>query len=173
MRLVTYAWLVIVIALIVAAIRWLGLAGWMALVVLAASVAMHVAGNAIGTGLRTRTDRGLTAHGEPLAPPVPMPPGRPVPPGASQSSRLARKDRLGSLLPVSAVIGGLCGGIAGAGSLAWLVGASGAGVALGGASSAVIGGIVGFLGASFVTVVRSAIREAAATVSPDSPHRQP
>jgi hypothetical protein len=168
MRLVTYAWLVIVVALIVAAIRWLGLAGWMAVVVLAASVAMHVAGNAIGTGLQARTDQGLATRREPRTPPVPTPPGR----RDWRSGRLARKDRLGRLLPVSAVIGGLCGGIAGAGSLAWLVGASAAGVALGGASSAVIGGIVGFLGASFVTVVRSAIREAASTASPDPPPRQ-
>lgn len=169
MKLVTYTWLAVVVAVVVASIRWLGLAGWMALVVLAASIAMHVAGNAIGTGLRDGADRGISRDRQRPASSGPLPSGgRPW-----RSGRLARKERLGLLLPVSSLVGGLCGGIAGAGSLAWLVGASSAGVALGGVSSAVIGGIVGFLGASFIAVVRSAIREAAVAAAPESPPRQP
>lgn len=167
MKLVTYTWLVVIVALVVASIRWFGLAGWMALVVLTASVAMHVAGNAIGTRLRARTDEGLAIHRdrEDNAVPLQLETWR--------SGGLSRKDRLGPVLPVSAVIGGLCGGVAGASALAWLVGSSAAGVILGGASSAVIGGIVGFLGASFVAVVRSAVREAASSAAPDAPVRRP
>ena len=43
MRLVTYSWMAVVVAVACAAIGWLGLAGWLAIVIVAASVAMHVA----------------------------------------------------------------------------------------------------------------------------------
>ena len=49
MRTVTYSWLAVVLGVAGAAIGWLGLAGWIAAAVLLASVAMHVAGNAVGT----------------------------------------------------------------------------------------------------------------------------
>ena len=57
MRLVTYSWLAVVIAVTCAAIGWMGLAGWMAAVVALASVGMHVAGNALGTRMREAADR--------------------------------------------------------------------------------------------------------------------
>ena len=62
MPLVTYTWLAVVLALACAAIGWLGIAGWMATVVVAASLAAHVAGNALGTKLREATDRDLAAR---------------------------------------------------------------------------------------------------------------
>ncbi|MEI7547982.1 MAG: hypothetical protein WCK21_07990, partial [Actinomycetota bacterium] len=59
-------------------------------------------------------------------------------------------------------IGATCGGVAGATALACLAGCSPAGAVLGGISSAVIGGLVGFLLASFVEIVRTSLREAIA-----------
>ena len=154
MRTVTYSWLAVVIGVACAAIGWLGIAGWMAAAVVAASIAAHVAGNALGTKLREATDRDLSKTGlrqsammQPL--PLPRPP-----------ANLERRASLGSLVVVSAAIGGACGGIAGSAMLYWLAASSVAGAVLGGVSSAVIGGLIGFLGASFVEIVRTSIREA-------------
>jgi hypothetical protein len=152
MRRVTYGWLAVVLGIACAAIGWLGLAGWLAVVVLAASVAMHVAGNAIGTSLRDAADQRLERIPD-LARPV-LPPPRPT--------HLERHTRLGRLLPVSAGIGAACGGVAGSAALLGLTSASIPGAVLGGASSAVIGGLFGFLVASFVDIVRTSLREALA-----------
>ena len=59
MRPATFTWLAVVIGVACAAIEWLGIAGWIAAAVLAASVAMHVIGNALGTRLREAADRDL------------------------------------------------------------------------------------------------------------------
>jgi hypothetical protein len=156
MRLVTYSWLAVVLALACAAIGWLGLAGWMAAAVLVASVAMHVAGNAIGTRLRETTDQDLAdrqrdSRGNSTASlPTPVP------------THLERRSSLGRLVPVSSGIGAVCGGTAGTLALWWLTASSPAGALLGGASSAVVGGLFGFLGASFVEIVRTSLRESLA-----------
>ena len=154
MRPVTYSWLAVVLGLACAAIGWLGLAGWMAAFVLAASVAMHVAGNAIGTRLRETTDRDM-ARFRRAAKDLPLPEPRGPNP-------LEQRTSLGRLVPVSAGIGACCGGVAGATALAMLTSSSPAGALLGGVSSAVIGGFIGFLGASFVEIVRTSLREAIA-----------
>lgn len=154
MRLVTYSWLAVVLAIASAAIGWLGLAGWMAAAVLVASVGMHVAGNAIGTRLREETDRDLHRVGPRSRPPTPLPAMRPGP--------LQRSTRLGLLVPVSAGIGGICGGAIGGGCLLMVTSCSPAGAALGGVSAAIIGGLAGFLAASFVEIVRKSLREAIA-----------
>jgi len=156
MRLATYSWFAVVLALACAAIGWLGLAGWMAVAVVAASVAMHVAGNAIGTRLRDATDDDLARWRRPggREPPADLPPARP--------SHLERRSCLGRLVPVSAAIGGASGGVAGVACLLTMTASSPAGAALGGLSSAVIGGLLGFLGASFVEIVRTSLREALA-----------
>ncbi len=153
MRPVTYTWLAVVLGVACAAIGWLGLAGWLAAAVLVASVAMHVAGNALGTRMREATDRdlarvptGRTAADIPRTPP----------------SRLEQRASLGRLVPVSAGIGAACGGIAGTAALATLTASSPAGAVLGGVSSAVIGGLFGFLAASFIEIVRTSLREAVA-----------
>jgi hypothetical protein len=154
MRPVTYSWLAVVVGVACAAIGWLGLAGWMAVAVLVASVAMHVVGNALGTRLREATDRDLArfvARGRRQTIPPPTLP-----------THLERRSSLGRLVPVSAGIGAACGGIAGTAALAILTNSSPAGAAIGGVSSAVIGGIIGFLGASFVEIVRASLREAIA-----------
>lgn len=155
MRPVTYSWLAVVLALSCAAIHWLGLAGWMAVVVLLASIGMHVAGNALGTRLREATDRDLARlRRRPSAEFAVAAPARP--------GHLERRSGLGRLVPVSAAVGGICGGISGAACLSLLTSSSPAGALLGGVSSAVIGGFVGFLGASFVEIVRTSLREAIA-----------
>ncbi len=151
MRLVTYVWIAVLVGLACAAIGWLGLAGWLAAVVVAASVAAHVAGNALGTRLRDTAGRRherTPYHHEllPLSPP----------------SHLEQRTSLGRLVPVSVGIGAACGGIAGSYALTVAAGASLAGAVLGGVSSAVIGGLGGFLAASFVEIVRTSLREAIA-----------
>jgi len=151
-RTVTYSWLAVVIGVACAAIGWLGIAGWLAVAAVAASIAAHVAGNALGTKLREATDRDLSKTGmrrRAVVLPLPRPP-----------ANLERRASLGSLVVVSAAIGGACGGIAGSVMLYRLAASSLAGAVLGGVSSAVIGGLVGFLGASFVEIVRTSIREA-------------
>lgn len=155
MPLVTYSWLAVVVALACAAIGWLGIAGWMATVVVAASLAAHVAGNAIGTRLREATDRDLATR-RPRRGGVRIPPPRQTP------TTLETTRSLGRLVPVSATIGALCGAVAGSLSLALFTKASVAGALLGGVSSGVIGGLFGFLLASFVEIVRTSLREAIA-----------
>jgi len=154
MRPVTYSWLAVVLGVACAAIGWLGLAGWLAVLVLLASVTVHVAGNAIGTRLREATDRDLTRVGSPRPPPA-LPPQLPPAP-------LQRRSTLGSLVPVSTVIGGLCGGTAGSVALYSLASRSVAGAVLGGVSSAVLGALFGFLAASFIEILRTSLREAIA-----------
>jgi membrane protein YqaA with SNARE-associated domain len=146
MRLVTYSWLAVVIGVACAAIGWLGLAGWMAALVVAASIAGHVAGNALGTRMREATDRDLarTATVQRVEyVPSPAPP-----------TRLQRRSSLGRLVVVSAGVGGASGGLIGAAALWWLAASSLAG--------AVFGGLLGFLLASFVEIVRTSVREAIA-----------
>lgn len=154
MRLTTYSWLAVVVGVACAAIGWLGLAGWLAVAVLTASVAAHVAGNALGTRLRDAADRDPARSGS-------RPIVTPLPPRA-QPSRLERRTSLGALVPVSAMIGGCCGGVGGTVALRTLASSSLAGAVLGGLSSAVIGALAGFLGASFVEIVRTSLREAIA-----------
>jgi hypothetical protein len=154
MRPVTYSWLAVVLGVACAAIGWLGLAGWLAMVVVIASVSMHVAGNAIGTRLGETTDHDLSRLRRRAADPPVLPPSRPT--------RLEQRTSLGRLVPVSACIGAVCGGITGTAALVKLSSSSVAGAALGGVSSAVIGGLLGFLGASFVEIVRTSLRDAIA-----------
>ena len=86
----------------------------------------------------------------------------PVLPAPPRPSLLEQRESLGRLVPVSAAIGAACGGVCGATALATLASSSLAGAALGGVSSAVIGGLFGFLLASFVEIVRTSLREAVA-----------
>lgn len=152
MRPVTFSWLAVLLGVACAAIGWLGLAGWLAAVVLAGCVAVHVAGNALGTRLREAADRDLARRGV-WRPATHLPAPRPP-------TQLQRHASLGSLVVVSAAVGAAIGGASGAAALRVLVGSTPAGAILGGASSAVIGAFVGFLGASFVEIVRTSLREA-------------
>jgi hypothetical protein len=160
MRLVTYSWMTVVVAVVCAAIGWLGLAGWMAAVVVLASIAMHVAGNALGTRMREAADRERRARGPEMRPPsLPVVPAEP--------GRLERRETLGRLVPVSAGIGAVIGGLAGSMMLAVFTRTSAPGAILGGASSAVIGGLFGFLAASFVEILRTSLRDGAAAMAAD------
>jgi hypothetical protein len=150
MRLHTFFWLATALAVAFSAINWLGLAGWLATLVIFGSLAMHIAGNAIGTRMREATDRDLsrTQKGTSVIDvPVQCP------------SHLERHSRTGWLLPISVSIGGLIGGASGAIALSLMTSSSFAGTLLGGLSSAVLGGIFGFLIASFVDILRTSIRE--------------
>lgn len=151
MRLLSYLVLAVAVGVACAAIGWLGLAGWLAAVVIAASVAAHVAGNALGTRLRDATDASLE-----------RPPRHAMPLPLQKPSLLRERTSLGRLVPVSVCIGAACGAVAGSYALVVVTGASLAGAALGGVSSAVIGGLGGFLAASFVEVIRTSLREAIA-----------
>ena len=151
MRLPTFFWLAIGLAIAFAAINWLGLAGWLAAVVLAGSLAMHMAGNAIGTRMREATDRDLARRGGRFRSAV-------VP--KAQPTLLERHSKVGRLLPVSVAIGGVIGGVSGTTALLLLTSASLAGSLLGGLSSAVLGGLFSFLMASFVDMLRTSVREA-------------
>ena len=151
MRLITYCWLAVAVGVACAAIGWLGLAGWLAVVVLAASLAAHVAGNALGTRLRETADQRLERL-----------PGRPASLPKLEPTPLERRTSLGRVVPVSVGIGSLCGGLAGSYALFVAARASVAGALLGGVSSAVIGGLGGFLVASFVEILRTSLREALA-----------
>lgn len=155
------------IAIGLAALEWIGLAGWLAAVVLLASVGMHVAGNSIGTRLRQSTDDRLKAGSREDQQVQPLPLAMP--------SILERRLRLGKLIPISAGIGGVCGGISGTLALAMFTTSSTAGTLLGGASSAVIGAIASFLLTSFIDTIRSSVREAIAAERgglPEQPHPQ-
>lgn len=159
MRLSTYSWLAVVLAVACAAVGWLGLAGWMAIAVLAASIAMHVAGNALGTAMRDATDREIDRRRSALddwpTDEVELPSIAP--------SRLVRRESLGWLVPVSCGIGAVVGGSIGTTALLWFTSSSVPGAMLGGTSSAVIGALLGFLGASFVDILRTTLRDAIAT----------
>ena len=150
MRLHTFFWLATALAVTFSAINWLGLAGWLAALVIFGSLAMHIAGNAIGTRMREATDRDLSrTHKGTTVIDVPAP----------CPSHLERHSRTGWLLPISVSIGGLIGGASGAIALSLMTSSSFAGTLLGGLSSAVLGGIFGFLIASFVDILRTSVRE--------------
>jgi hypothetical protein len=152
MRFSTYAGIAVALGVACAAIGWLGLAGWLAVAVVLASIAMHVAGNAIGTSLRDAADQRLERVPGQTMPPVPR----------AAPSHLERHTSLGRLVPVSAGIGAACGGVVGAAALVAFAAASLPGAVLGGLSSAVLGGLFGFLVASFVEIIRTSLREALA-----------
>ena len=97
-------------------------------------------------------DRQLERVPRPLQ--VPLPPHLPA--------HLQQRTGVGQVVPVSVGIGAVCGGLAGSYGLLVFAAASPAGAVLGGVSSAVIGGLGGFLGASFVEIVRTSVREAIA-----------
>ncbi|NBW95268.1 MAG: hypothetical protein EBR28_00690 [Planctomycetia bacterium] len=154
LRLVNYSWLVVVVAVACAAVNWLGIAGWMAMAVVLASLAAHVAGNALGTRMRDATDRDLARHAGIRVWPTVLP--------AAGTTHLERTGGLGRLAAVSATIGAVSGAVIGAAALVTCTTCSWAGAALGGLSSGVIGGLFGFLGASFVEILRTSLREAIA-----------
>lgn len=154
MRLVTYSWVVVVVAVACAAITWLGIAGWLAAVVVLASLAAHVAGNALGTKMREATDLELSRRPASRMRTTILP--------VAQTTHLERSGSLGRLVPVSAAIGALCGAGCGTWALVTFTTCSWAGAVIGGISSAVIGGLFGFLAASFVEILRTSLREAIA-----------
>ncbi len=161
MNIRTFSWLAVVVGVSATAVGWFGIAGTLAILVGAACVAAHVAGNAIGTSFRDATDRETpqrSFHNVAV-------------PARQSPSLLERGESLGRLVPVSAGIGSVAGGAIGVVCLLVFVGSSVPGAILGGISSAVIGGIGGFLISSFIEVIRSAFREADEAENPRQSRR--
>ncbi|HVW38418.1 MAG TPA: hypothetical protein VHB99_13975 [Pirellulales bacterium] len=81
------------------------------------------------------------------------------------ATQLCEAAKLGWTMPIAAAGSALLGGATGVGFLLWLgfeqVGY--AGIAVGGCSAAVVGGLAGFLASSFVSVARGAWQEAVET----------
>ncbi|HUY89005.1 MAG TPA: hypothetical protein VMV10_09745 [Pirellulales bacterium] len=86
----------------------------------------------------------------------------PSPPVDVPATQLRETTKLGWTMSIAAAGGALLGGAVGTGFLFWLgierVGY--AGIAVGGASAAVVGGLLGFLASSFISVAGSAWQEA-------------
>ena len=116
MRLHTFFWLATALAVAFSAINWLGLAGWLATLVVFGSGCYahcrkcnrypHARGHRIMHLSRTYKRTSVTD--------VPAPP----------PSHLERHSRVGWLLPISVSIGGLIGGISGAIALSILTSSS-------------------------------------------------
>jgi hypothetical protein len=83
-------------------------------------------------------------------------------PGGANVADGDNRGRAGGVRKCLGDDGAACGGIAGTVSLLSFTSSSLAGAALGGLSSAVIGGLIGFLGARFVEILRTSLREAIA-----------
>lgn len=106
-----------------------------------------------------------------LAPPL----AAPAPPADAPTTQLGEAGKLGWTMSIATVGGGLLGAAAGTGFLVCLgidrVGY--AGVTVGGASAAVVGGFLGFLASSFVSVARGAWQEAVEAASARQPVEVP
>lgn len=130
-------------------------------------IVAHVLGNSLGTKLRDRTAQ--REGGEPVPMPMRAPllaSARPAPPG------LAERKTLHWITLVLAGGGALAGGYFGGSLLAGSYpDASGAAVALAYGSAGVLGGFAGFAVASFVSVARSAMREAHQAAQPQAPRK--
>ncbi|MDA8041626.1 MAG: hypothetical protein MPJ22_04285, partial [Pirellulales bacterium] len=149
MRLQTFFWLAAALAVAFSAINWLGLAGWLASLVIFGSLAMHIAGNAIGTRMRETTDRDLSRTHQRTSivnGPAPSP------------SHLEQHSRTGWLLPISVSIGGLIGGILCAHAVSCLRSSSFLGGLLGVLSSRCTCVSFRSLGCSFICTTRTPLR---------------
>lgn len=130
---------------------WSTILVWFLLLVL-----LHVVGNAWGSHRWRRDGQDaseMTEEG---------PPWRSGPPAEAPATRLRESTRLGWTMLAVTISGALLGGGLGAGSLACL-GSAKIGyvaIAVGGISSAILGGFFGFLASSFVEVAGQAWREA-------------
>lgn len=133
----------------------------------------HVVGNCWGSRGWTADER-PTREGAELAD-APHMAGAAAPPPQAPANRLREAAKLGWLMPLAAASGALLAGAIGVAFLLWLgfeqVGY--AGLAVGGVSAAVVGGLAGFLASSFVAVARGAWQEAveAAPAGASPPHK--
>lgn len=163
-RLRTLLLIVTLLACLAAGMASLGPAGAAVLAWVALLIAAHVFGNAWGTRARQASDRQRameTATGRAAEPATA--PASAVPRPAVGSTRLGARHRLGWPMPVLTAVGAVTLGAAGSVALAltphekmsWLA------VAVGGVSSAVVGGFLGYLCGSFLATSTRAWNEAA------------
>ena len=117
-------------------------------------IAAHVIGNSMGTRLRDSSSRQIVANQAPAT-------SRPAADFATTPRRLAERNRLHWITAVIATSGALAGGYFGGSALAASYPtASNAALTLGVVSSGVLGGFLGFVVSSFVSVARQAWHDA-------------
>ena len=143
-------------AVLFAMAHWLAPIVWVGVLLLVASITLHVAGNAIGTRLRELGDRpppdDAASH---LA-------ARPQPLEFAPATRLSLRQRLGWVIQVATIAGTLSGGIGG-GIWTWLSSRHPPGVAeivIGVIAFGVLGGLAAFGAAAFTQVLLGAMWQA-------------
>lgn len=149
-RLSTMLWVVAAIAVVLAAMKAMGPIGAFALLLLLLAILAHVAGNAIGTQLRSI---GSMPNDEPPCPALPRFSRRPdsVPVPLGMRSAISRT-MIACTISAAAVFG-LLGGT----FLTWFTGGANVPtIILATVSSSVLGGLLGFAGSSFAQVAGGA-----------------
>lgn len=144
-------------AVLAALSRWMSPIALVGVVLLAVSVALHVAGNAIGTKLRQLGDRP-----PPEAAPRPFESASPQPHQFAPVTRLSQRYSLGWLNVVATVLGVLSGGVGG-GIWSWVSSRNPAGplqIAVGAVAFAALGGMAAFATAAFMQVLFGALWQA-------------
>jgi len=143
-------------AIVFAMTHWLTPVGWITVVLLAASVALHVAGNAIGTRMRRIGDQPPEVRHAQIANSLPQPHE------FAPATRLGERQSLGWLIVVATAAGILLGG-AGGGVWTWISSRGPAGllpIAVGAIAFAVLGGLAAFAAFAFTQVLAGAIWQA-------------
>lgn len=155
-RLRTLLIVVTLSACVFAMTQWLTPIGWIAFVLLVACIALHVAGNAIGTRLRRIGDR------PPDFTPSQVAAGLPQPHQFAPVTRLGQRHSLGWSIILATVLGVLLGGTGG-GVWTWISSRGPAGplpIAIGVLAFAVLGGLAAFAAVAFTQVLLGAIWQA-------------
>ncbi|HZN36607.1 MAG TPA: hypothetical protein VFB80_22410 [Pirellulaceae bacterium] len=136
--------------------HWLSPIAFVGLLLLVASITLHVAGNAIGTRLRELGDR------PPPDDAAANRAGEPRPLEFASATRLSERQGLGWVIYAATIAGTLAGGIGG-GVWTWLTSREPAGLlqlAVGVMAFAVLGGLAAFAAAAFTQVLLGALWQA-------------
>ena len=143
-------------AVLLAMSHWIAPIAWVGLVLLVVSIALHVAGNAIGTRLRQLGDRPPPEAAAARAP------GAPQPHEFAPVTRLSLRQSLGWSIVLATTVGALSGGIGG-GVWTWVASRSPPGpleIIVGVIAFAVLGGLAAFATVAFLQVLLGAMWQA-------------